>query len=202
MTKKPKKKPSKRNAKPVSVTAKPQNRKGGRVCLVCAHPERAELDRALVNGSMKAVEVALKVGCSRVSVGRHFKNHLIPGVKTALKADPITTTGDDVDLGAEIRAMYAKVKTILETMETEKNWKAIKAFHGEIRGYLELLGKFLGKIESGQTVNVILSPTWVQVRAVILQALEPFPDARTATAQALIEYEKSTAPGDPDARCA
>lgn len=191
-------KPRKSNKRAVAVTAKPANKKGGRVCAVCSHPDRVELDRGLSGGTIKPADVARKVGCSRVSVGRHINNHLIPGVKTALKADPINASGEDVDLGAEIRAMYAKVKGILDTVERERNWKAIKAFHGEVRGYLELLGKFLGKIDGGTTVNVILSPTWIHVRSIILHALEPFPEARIATAQALIECEKTAGERNAD----
>lgn len=196
---KARKKPSKRNAKPVAVTTKHQTKKGGRVCLVCAHPERPELDRGLVSGSLKPADVARRVGCSRPSVGRHQKNHLIPDVKTAVKAVPGNESDNEIDVGVETRSLYARVKGILVQMETEKNWKVMKGFCSEARGCLELLGKYLGKIETGNTVNVILSPAWVQVRAVILQALASFPEARIATAQALIEYEKTAAPGGADA---
>ena len=177
---------AKRNKRSSGVPAK---KRGGQVCLVCSHPDRPELDRGLVAGSLTAASVARKIGCSRPSVSRHVKNHLIKSVNTALSTD----AGEDIDLGVEIRGMYGKIKSLLVSMEDEPNWKALTVIHREVRGYLELLAKFLGKIESGNTVNVILSPGWLAVRGVILSALAPFPEARQATAQALLAYEKTDA---------
>lgn len=192
MKTKAKKKPTKRNKPPVAVTTDQQDGKGGRLCLVCAHPARAEFDKGLMNGSIKPSDVARRVGCSRSSIGRHFKNHLVKTVQTALQAEPMKDNGQDIDLMGELKVMYAKVKKLLAACDDDPNWKAQKAFHGEIRGYLELMGKFLGKLETGTTVNIIVTPVWVQMRTVIIQALEPFPEARIAVAKALTEIDKGT----------
>lgn len=190
MKAKPKKKTAKRNSKALAVQVKPQTVKGGRICSVCSHPDRAELDKGLVNGSLKAAEVARRVGCSRTSVTRHVKNHLIKNVQESMKAANTSGNTEDIDLVNEVKMMYSKVKTMLEALDTEPNWKAQKAFHGEIRGYLELLGKFLGKLETGTTVNVIVSPVWVQMRTVIVKTLAPYPEASQAVANALVEIDK------------
>ena len=44
-----------------------------------------------------------------------------------------------------------------------------------------------GELDTRPTVNVLLSPRWVEVRAVLLDALAPFPEARTSAAAALLE---------------
>jgi hypothetical protein len=36
-------------------------------------------------------------------------------------------------------------------------------------------------------VNVLIAPEWLQLRAVILQSLAPFPDARAALARTLTD---------------
>ncbi|CAN5309012.1 hypothetical protein BH24GEM2_BH24GEM2_17950 [soil metagenome] len=50
---------------------------------------------------------------------------------------------------------------------------------------LQLLGKLLGELKEGATVNVLIAPEWLQVRAVLLSELAPYPEARQAVAAAL-----------------
>ena len=200
MAAKSKKTPSKRNKKPVAVKSKAKASRTGRTCLVCAHPDRAELDRALVNGSIKPAEVARRVGCSPSSVSRHVKNHIVKAIQTSLQkpcanqsaTNEVATNEDnaDMDLIAEVKGLYANTKTILAQLESEPNWKAKKAFYGEARKCLELLGKFLGKIETGTTVNIMLSPVWVQIKTVMISTLEPYPEAKQAVANALIKIDE------------
>lgn len=53
---------------------------------------------------------------------------------------------------------------------------------------LQLIARLLGELAEPQqnTVNVLVaSPEWIATRAAILQALEPYPDARAAVVEAL-----------------
>ena len=50
---------------------------------------------------------------------------------------------------------------------------------------IELQAKLLGELQNGQTVNVLVAPEWVSLRATILVALVQFPDAREAVVEAL-----------------
>ena len=47
------------------------------------------------------------------------------------------------------------------------------------------MAKVEGQIRDGTTINLTVSPEWARTRAIILQALEPFPEARVAVATAL-----------------
>lgn len=136
---------------------------------------------------MTAAQVARVVGCNRTSVGRHVKNHLLPSVASvpaSPEVRPVTAAGD-IDILTEVKSLYARMQKHLGIAETEENWKAVRAFHAEARNDLELLGKLVGKLESAPSFNLTISPVWIQVRAVILRALEPFPEARLAVSQAL-----------------
>ena len=59
----------------------------------------------------------------------------------------------------------------------------------EARACLELLAKLQGELQQEGTVNVVLAPQWLELRTVILQTLEPWPEARLALAQAVKEAE-------------
>jgi hypothetical protein len=54
----------------------------------------------------------------------------------------------------------------------------------EARGNLELLAKLLGELDE-RPVNVLLSPEWLNLRTVIVTALEPHPEARGAVLEAI-----------------
>ncbi len=54
-----------------------------------------------------------------------------------------------------------------------------------LEGQLELLAKLLGELQEGQTVNILVLPEWHALRAKILEALGPYPQARIAVAEAL-----------------
>ena len=59
----------------------------------------------------------------------------------------------------------------------------------EAKGCLELLARLQGELQERTTVNVLINPQWLTLRTVILQALDEYPEARFAVAQALQEVE-------------
>jgi hypothetical protein len=59
------------------------------------------------------------------------------------------------------------------------------------RGLFELLARVEGKLNEQPVVNVIVSPEWAALRAELMHALAPFPDARAAVAMSLSRVEGS-----------
>jgi hypothetical protein len=153
-----------------------------RRCTVCTHPERTDLDLALSDPSRAISQIAAKYGVSEDALSRHKANHLIPEMREKLTEDPDLR---DVDVLAEMKGLYARMKGHLERVEETDNWQAIKAFHSEARTDLELLAKLIGQLDERPVVNLLVSPEWLELRAVIVAALEPHPDARGAVLKAL-----------------
>jgi len=91
----------------------------------------------------------------------------------------------DLDILAEMRGLYRRIREHLDRADNTDNWQAIRAFHAEARRDLELLAKLLGELEQEGTVNITLSPEWIQLRTTVLQALGPYPAARVAVYDAL-----------------
>jgi hypothetical protein len=161
-----------------------QRRGGGPSCTVCHHERRDEFDRALVSDSMSQSEVARAIGCHPSIVSRHRKNHILPALERQIHADPVL---GDVDLVAELRALFVRMKRHLDRAEEADNWQAIRAFHAEARNDLETLAKLTGNIRDTSTVNVAVGfgSDWPMVRVMVLRALMPYPDARQAVLDAL-----------------
>lgn len=58
-----------------------------------------------------------------------------------------------------------------------------------LQSSLELLAKLMGDLDDRPQINLLVAPEWHQVRAALLEALSPYPEARTAVAGRLIALE-------------
>ena len=92
-----------------------------------------------------------------------------------------TATG----LLARLRALNAETADVLrqakEIADHELRLKAIQRAERQI----ELEGRLLGELEDGATVNIAIMPEWLALRAALLAALAPYPEARIAVAERL-----------------
>jgi hypothetical protein len=59
----------------------------------------------------------------------------------------------------------------------------------QLRPSIELLAKLVGELYERAQTNVTLSPEWLAVRGALLDALGPYPEARTAVAARLVTLE-------------
>ena len=86
-----------------------------RVCTVCTHPKRAEIDLTLASGSAAKRRIALKYGLIDVSIGRHEKNCLDPSLVAAqdvARTDADMTARDViVELVVDLRGMAKECKS-------------------------------------------------------------------------------------------
>jgi hypothetical protein len=159
-----------------------------RPCTVCAHPEREAIDAALVAGA-SASEVATNRDVSIRAVQRHKAAHL-PAVMVQAAAAAEVVRADD--LLQQARDLQAKALSILSQAEAAGDLRTAVAANREARGCLELLARLLGEMPENPSVNVILAPEWLEVRRAMLLALEPFPLARAAVSERLLELELAT----------
>lgn len=60
-----------------------------------------------------------------------------------------------------------------------------------LRSQTELLAKLLGELDDRPQVNVLMAPEWLNVRTALLEALRPYPEARTAVAARLVALDAS-----------
>jgi hypothetical protein len=155
-----------------------------RACTICSHPERPAIDRALVS-AISAPKIAAKYRVSEDAVTRHRAH--IPGKLAQAQAAADVAQADDL-LG-QVQDLQRRTLAILATAEeSDKLGMALGAIR-EARGNLELLAKLEGKLRDQQTVNILIAPQWLELRAIILGTLAPYPDVRAVLAQALQQAE-------------
>jgi hypothetical protein len=152
-----------------------------RSCNVCTHPEREAIDKALV-GDAALPELAALYRVSDDSLGRHRANHLPAKLVMAEAAAEVARADDLLD---QVRGLQRRALDILDKAEETGELRTALSAIREARGNLELLAKLLGELDERPQVNVLLSPEWVELRAVIVTALEPYSEARRAVLRAL-----------------
>ncbi len=148
---------------------------------MCAHDARAEIDRALV-ASEPLRTIADRWSVSKTSLMRHKAEHVPATLAKAQEAQEVARADD---LLAGVRALQARTLAILEAAEEASQHRTALAAIREARSNLELLAKLLGELDERPAVNLVLSPEWLELRTVVVGALEPHPDARGAVLRAL-----------------
>jgi hypothetical protein len=148
----------------------------GRPCSICTHPDLPAINMALVNHkAFRAIACQFSVGW--MAVLRHHDDHL-PETLTKAKAAEETVQADA--LLAQLRALRSKAMTLLLTAERAGDIRTALAGVREARATLELLLEIEQRIDRRPVVNILASPEWLQVRAVVLDVLGDDPGRRLA----------------------
>ena len=156
-----------------------------RVCTVCSHPDRPAVDQALINHKPYR-DIAGRFSLGKNALLRHHDDHL-PQTLAQAKAAEEAAQADD--LLTELKSLRDRTYTLLEQAEKAGDIKAALAAIREVRATLELLGEMAGKLDRKPTVNLLLAPEWLAVRAALLTALLAYPEARAAVAERLLALE-------------
>ena len=156
-----------------------------RKCSVCEHSQIDEINKAILEGETFR-NIAKQFSLNYQAVYRH-KEH-IPGAMTrAQEAEEVTQANN---LLAQVEQLRAKAWELLSKAEQAGELKTALQGVREAKGCLELLAKLQGELQQEGTINITLAPEWIELRQVILQVLEPYPEAREQLAQALEGVEK------------
>lgn len=155
-----------------------------RKCSICEHPQAEEINTALLNG-VSLRNIAERYSVSKTALHRH-KDHIPISLVKAQQAEEAARADS---LLKQVVELKDKALAILDKAEQAGDNRTALLAIREAKGCLELLAKLLGELHEQTTVNVLISPQWVSLRAVILQALDPYPEAKLALAQALREVE-------------
>jgi transposase len=153
-------------------------------CKCCTHPELDDINRLLVEG-MSYRRVAARFDVGMGSVSRHRNKHLAPALQAVHRKREEKRT---VSLLDRVEGLVTKLEQLAdEAVETGRSGQML-ATARELRESYKLIGKLTGELDDRPvTLNVLVSPEWQQVRAVLLTALVPYPEARLAVSERLLE---------------
>jgi hypothetical protein len=150
-------------------------------CSICAHPESFAINEAIVIERKSNRVIARQYRVGHDSVQRH-KAH-IP--ELLLKARENMDAYDASSILAKIRDLEEETLEQLQGAKDDEDRRYTLAAIREQRGNLELVARVAKLISDAPVVNVLQNPQWVEVRIVVLQALEAHPAARDDVVRAL-----------------
>jgi hypothetical protein len=155
-----------------------------RVCTICINPDRAEIERLIVN-QVSYRNIAERFDTSLAVINRH-----IPHVLASLIAERDEARKEQaLDVMAQLKAINNTTLQILkECRDAGKDKSGLALFAiDRIQKQIELQAKLSGILDERPKVevNVSISQEWISIRTDILQALLPYPEARQAVIVAL-----------------
>ena len=94
------------------------------------------------------------------------------------------------DLVEAARTLGQHAVDLLARAESTGDLRTALAGIREARGCLALLARLLPKRDAAPTIEVLTSPEWIALRAVVFEALAPYPEAGLALALALAKMDR------------
>jgi len=131
---------------------------------ICTHPQRDEIDRALVSGQALRT-IADHYPVSKTSLIRHKQSHIPQTLTESVKVEEIARADSLLE---EVCDLQAKALDILEQAEVNGDFHTAVYAIREARGSLELLAKLVGKLDKRPTVNVLIAPEWLFLRTTFI----------------------------------
>jgi hypothetical protein len=162
-----------------------------RVCTVCSHQQRDEIEDAFIAGTPKR-RIAAQYNVGERAVRDHIKNHLPELLAMARDAQRAARADTLLD---RIEALQRATEALVAEAEKTGNFRDRFRGVAEMRRNLELVGEITKELNRSTTINLELSPEWGMIRAAIVEALEPAPpQIRGAVSLKLLQIEGGVLP--------
>jgi len=152
-----------------------------RICSACRHEHVESINLELFDKTPLR-KVSEKYGLSLSAVARHAK-HLPPELFQPAEVRRATAAIE------RIGVLDQRVDEIYQAATAGNDPKLALRALKELRGIIELYSRLTGELQNAGTVNNTLvlaqAPEWLSTRALLLDALQPYPQAREAVIKAL-----------------
>ena len=152
-----------------------------RTCSICTHPQREAIDKDLAAGQpYRGISRAFRV--SEDALARHREAHL---PETLAKAHDASEVARADDLLNQLQLLQKVTMLILSRAEQAGALRTMLGAVREARENLELIGRLVGDLRQGATVNILVTSDWPMIRRALQEALADHPAARVSVAEAL-----------------
>lgn len=86
-------------------------------------------------------------------------------------------------------ALEGRSVMLVETRYADPRELILKSYD-RLQGQLELIAKLIGQLDERPVVNLLIAPEWLSVRRVLVETLQPYPEAKAAVAARLVALER------------
>ena len=152
-----------------------------RVCTICSHERRDAIEDAFIGGTAKR-RIASQFGVTERAVRHHVREHLPALMALARDAERMARADTLLD---RLEALQSRTEAILEELEGTDLYFARLGAIREMRRNLDLIGEVTKELDRTPTLSLRFSPEWLELRTVIVGALESYSEARGAVLRAI-----------------
>ncbi len=131
-------------------------------------------------------DIARRYATSKDALARHRDSHIPPRLAKAQEAHEIAQADTLLD---QVRSLQTRALSILDQAEGAGDLRTAVSAVREARATVELLAKLSGELDDRPVITLVSAPEWLTLRAVVIQALRPYPDAARAVSKALTAGE-------------
>ena len=156
----------------------------GRQCTVCAHKDLEEINRLLLCSDSYR-DIARQFGLSKDALARHKESHIPTEL---LKSNDIQEVAKADVLLVQLGEIREKTLSLLDKAEQAADTRvygAPVAYLREIREQFKLIAELEGRLASQPQINILVNPQWIELKALIITTLKPYPEAYEALIDAL-----------------
>lgn len=157
-------------------------------CTICTHTDREQIDADLVAGSASQRVIAARYEVSKDAVRRHTAH--ISAALARMKTE--REEAGPRSAFQRLEELHDRAMRVLDAAEQDGKANLSLAAIRELRSLTETLAKITGELDERpnvQVLNVATSPEWLSLRAGLMDALAPYPEAGQAVAARLLALE-------------
>jgi len=147
----------------------------GQPCTICTHPQRDAINKAIASGEPNT-RVAAKYGLKETAIRHHTTSGHIPkAIAKAASARERLDAGKLLDM---MERLLGEALAVLRDAKATGDHRTRLAAINTAANLNRTLLEVAGELKNQPTVNILLSPQWIEIRGVILASTEDFPEAR------------------------
>ncbi len=176
-------------------------------CMICSHKKVDEINARLINKSQTGESfqtIADHFGLSKTTLLNHYNgnpdknepSHIVellsksPNAIETLKAE--NTFSEYQKAKARIEDLQTRTYDLLALAEAAQDHRACvgyirecRGLESELREQRKLLAELEGRLAAQPQITIINNPKWIELRTLIVAALDPYPQAKKAVIDAL-----------------
>jgi hypothetical protein len=160
-----------------------------RECTVCTHPDAVLINEAIALERKSNRTIAQQFGVHYSAVQRH-RQHIPQLLLQASRAEEVAQADSLLD---RLEDLQKRTQAILDEVEDTDLYGVKLGAIREMRRNLELIGEVTKELNRAPTLNLHLRPEWMEVKAVILDAVDRHPEVAGELEAAFARAERPDA---------
>jgi len=156
----------------------------GRQCTVCGHKDLDEINRLLLCSDSYR-DIARQFGLSKDALARHKESHIPEALSKSQDAQEVLQADNLLIQLQEARTKAIELLDKAIAAGDTKIYGPPSSYLSEIRQQIKLWAELEGRLASQPQVNITLNAEWVELRTLIIKALDPYPQAKEAVVNAI-----------------